>query len=154
MEKYCPNCNRPNPSEAVFCRHCASPLSAGGGGGQQQQYADQRQNQQQNQQWNQPPPGGQMQGNFANSSANAGASGRAIASLILSIAGFLLCCFFLGIPGAILGWLEISAIKEGRSSEKGLLMAQIGLWGGIGVTVLSALFYVFYFFLMMVGGGY
>lgn len=149
MEKYCSNCNRPNPADAVFCRHCASPLSPGG----QSPFDQPQQNQQQNQQWNQ-PPGGPMQGNFDASQTNAGASGRAIISLVLAIAGLLFCCFFLGIPGAILGWLEISAIKEGRSSPKGLVMAQIGLWGGIGVSVLSALSYVFYFFLIMMGGGY
>ena len=150
MEKYCSNCNRPNPTDAVFCRHCATPLQPGGG---QKPFSEPQQNQQQYQQWNQPPPGGQMQGNFGNSQPTAGASGRAIASLVLAIAGFLFCCFFLGVPGAILGWLEINAIKEGRSSPKGLVMAQIGLWGGIGVSVLSALFYVFYILIAMMGGG-
>ncbi|HEX8287774.1 MAG TPA: DUF4190 domain-containing protein [Pyrinomonadaceae bacterium] len=153
MEKICPNCQSPNPSDAAFCRHCASPLASGAGGqnpftGQQQN----QQNQQHNQQWNSPPPGGQVHGNFA--AANAGASGRAIASLALAICTLILCCGpVTGIPGAILGWLEINAIKEGRSSPKGLTMAQIGLWGGIAATVLSIIFYFLFMFMGMLGGG-
>ena len=140
MEKNCPNCNRPNPSDAVFCRHCASPLTPGVGGQQQQV----------NQQWNQPPQGGQMGANFAQQSA--GASGRAVASVALAAGG--LCCGLLtGIPGAILGWMEINAIKEGRSSPKGMLMAQIGLWGGIIISILSLIFSVLYMLMAMMGGG-
>jgi hypothetical protein len=146
MEKTCPNCQRQNPPDAAFCRHCASPLPAGG----QTPFT----NQQQNQQWNQPQPGGAFgQSNFAGA-ANAGASGRAIASMALAIAALVLCCgFFTGIPAAILGWLEIGAIKEGRSSPKGLLMAQIGLWGGIVISLLSAVFSVLWMFMAMLGGG-
>lgn len=147
MERMCPNCQRPNPPDAVFCRNCAASLPAGFGG---QAYAPPRQNQQ----WHQPPPGGQMQGSFAPPMANTGASGRAIASLILTICSLVLCCgMFTSIPGAILGWIEVNAIKEGRSSPGGLTMAQIGMWGGIVMTVLSLIGSVVYFLMILAAGG-
>lgn len=92
-----------------------------------------------------------MGGNYAQ--ASAGPSGRAIASVILTICALVLCCGVLtSIPGAILGWLEISAIKEGRSSPGGLMFAQIGLWGGIIITILAIIGYIFILPLMMLGG--
>jgi hypothetical protein len=95
-----------------------------------------------------------MQGNFAAPAAAAGASGRAIASLILTICSLVLCCgMFTAVPGAILGWMEVSAIKEGRSSPAGMVLAQIGLWGGVGISVLSLIFYAFYFLMLLAGGG-
>ena len=59
------------------------------------------------------------------------------------IAGFLCCGPFLTIPGAILGWMEMSAIKQGKSSESGLAMAQIAFWGGIALTILTTIGLVF-----------
>ena len=147
MEKTCPACHRPNPPEASFCRHCAASLAAAAGG---RPFATP-----QNQQWHQmPPAGSQMQGNFASPGANAGASGRAVASLILTICSLVLCCgIFTAVPGAILGWIEVNAIKEGRSSPAGMALAQIGLWGGAAVAGLSLIFYVFYFLMILAGGG-
>jgi hypothetical protein len=162
MEKYCPKCNKENAPEALFCRNCASTLAVGQGGiyappNQQQQqnqppFANQQQNQPPfaNQQWNQGAAGIPGAGNYARPSA--GPSGRAIGSLILTICGLVLCCGgFTAIPGAILGWLEISAIREGRSSQQGLMMAQIGLWGGIIITILTAIGYVFILPVLMLG---
>jgi hypothetical protein len=149
MEKICPGCQRPNPADAAFCRHCASSLPAGMGG---QGFPPP------NQQWHRPspPPGGGMPGNFAQPAASGGASGRAIASMILAICSFFFCCLFASVPAAILGWIEINAIKEGRSSPSGMTMTQIGLWGGIIVTVLSLIFSGLFFLtaLMDGGGGY
>jgi len=134
METYCPQCHKPNSTDAQFCRHCAAPLSPG-----QNQYAGanqgQQQNQQSNQQWNQQGFSGQGAGNYVPSADKA--SGRAIAALILSACGLFLCCGLVtGVPGAILGWMEITAIREGRASPKGMTFAQLGLWGGIGVSIL------------------
>jgi hypothetical protein len=157
MEKFCPNCHKPNAPQAQFCRHCAAPLlseqppppqpppppHAGPNQGQQA-------NQQWNQQWNQ---GGQGTGN--NYMQPTGASGRAIASLVLTICGLVLCCGPLtGIPGAVLGWMEMSAIREGRASPKGLLMAQIGLWGGIGVSVVIGIVNVLLLIPLLLSGNY
>lgn len=140
MEKYCQNCRQPNSADALFCRHCASPLAAGGG----QNYG-----QQQNQGWY--PPPNQAAGNFAQMAQDK-ASGRAVASVGLALGG--LCCGILtGIPGAILGWMEINAIKEGRASPKGMTMAKIGLWGGIVISVLNTIFGLLYLVIMLLGGG-
>ena len=129
MSKQCQNCQQSNPPEAAFCLNCAAPLS-------QNQFG----NQQANQQWNQPNFGGQQAGqNFAPPPTTAGgASQRAIVALVLTIVGLVLCCGPLtGIPAAIVGWMEISAIKQGQSPPAGMWMAQVGLWGGIIVTILT-----------------
>lgn len=63
-------------------------------------------------------------------------------ALILAIAGFLCCGGIAGIPAAIVGWMELDAIKNGRSPESGKTMATIGLWGGIAATVIHAVLWV------------
>ena len=71
---------------------------------------------------------------------------------MLTICGLLLCCALTSVPGAILGWMEVSAIKQGRSSPAGMVMAQIGLWGGIFISILTLFFYGFYLLLALSGG--
>jgi len=149
MDKYCQSCNTKNSPEAMFCRQCATPLTQGQGG----QQAGANQAQFGNQQWTPAGAGGQAAQNFAPPAA--GASGRAIAATVLAVCGLVLCCGpFTGIPGAILGWMEMNAIKEGRSSPKGMMMAQIGLWGGIASSVIGALLNIFISFFMLSGGMY
>lgn len=134
--KVCQNCKQTNPPEAMFCRQCASPLGAAQPN--QQQYAPPPQFNQQ-QQWNQPNYGNQgMQQpqNFVG--ATGGASSRATTSAILAVVALLCCGFLTGIPAAVMGWLEIQAIKEGKSSPQGMMMAQIGLWLGIAGTIINA----------------
>lgn len=131
MNKQCPNCRQLNPSEAAFCLNCAaslSPIQAGGG-------------QQANQQWNQPNFGSQPPGqNFApQTNSGGGASQRAIAALILTVAGLFCCGPLTSIPAAIVGWMEADAIKKGQSPSAGMWMAQVGLWGGIIVTILTSI---------------
>lgn len=129
MQKICQNCKQENPPEAAFCRQCASPLGAGQPSQQQQQYAPpppQYGNQQQ--QWNQPNYATPQMQNVGQTAGTS--SSRATTSAILAAVG-LFCCFIAGFAGAIMGWLEIQAIKEGKSSPDGMMMAQIGLWGGI-----------------------
>jgi len=137
--KFCQNCKQQNAMEAQFCRFCAAPLAQGA----------QNQANFQQQQWNQGFQGNQPQG-FVQPSA--GSSGRAIASLMLTICGLLLCCALTSVPGAILGWMEVSAIKQGRSSPSGMMMAQIGLWGGVVISVLTLLFYGFNLLALMSSG--
>lgn len=139
MKTFCPKCNKENPPEALFCRNCASTLSVG-----QVNVPPPRQEQSPfaNQQWNQGAANNPNAHNYGNPSA--GPSGRAIASVALTVCSLVLCCGVLtSIPGALLGWLEISAIKEGRSSQAGLVMAQAGFWGGIVLTILSIIGYIF-----------
>ena len=154
MEKYCQNCNCPNPSDAAFCRHCASPLAPG-------QSGQPPPNVNQNQSGNQSPPPNRMNFGGSQSPQNFGQDAnkpgtKAIAALGLAVAGLVLCCGpVTGIPAAIVGWLEMTAIKEGRSSQSGMWMAQVGLWGGIGVSVLSViLWFVFGFLSMLSSPGY
>lgn len=148
MERLCQNCNRPNPPEAAFCRHCASPMGQNQGG---QQGSANQGNANQGQFNNQQNFGGQGRQNFAQASGGPGQ--KAIAALILAIAGLICCGPFTGIPAAIAGWLEIGAIKEGRSSPNGMWMAQVGLWGGIAVSILHTILGVVFGFLSMLSGG-
>ncbi len=73
--------------------------------------------------------------------------------MILAIAGFLCCGPLLGVPAAILGWMELDAIKNGRSPESGKTMATVGLWGGIVATVGHVIFWFISFFLGLLSGG-
>lgn len=119
MNKYCQNCQQSNPPDAMFCRNCAATLPIG----------------QANQANYQANYGGQ---NFAQTPANNnGASQRATMALVLLIAG-LFCCGPVGsIAAAIVGWMEVSAIKQGQSSPAGMNFAQVGLWGGIVLAILQ-----------------
>lgn len=140
MTKACPQCNQVNPPDAAFCLNCSSPLgSTVGGTGYQQQSP--------------PYAGGQAPyvgappqpySGGQTPSAPGGASQRAIIALVLVVVGLLCCGPFTGIPGAIVGWLELDAINGGKSPAAGKWMAQVGLWGGIAVTVLHGIGYVLY----------
>lgn len=126
MNKQCPKCQQFNPSDAMFCLNCAAPLAQ----------------QQANQQWNQPNVGNQQAGqNFAPPPVNSGggASQRAVIALVLTIAGLFCCGALSSIPAAILGWMEMDAIKKGQSPPAGMWMAQVGLWGGIIVTIITSI---------------
>lgn len=145
MNKQCPKCNQSNPSEAAFCLNCAAPLAPAAFG-----------NQQQNQQWNQPPnyggqpsPGFGGQPSFAQPPMNQNVSGRATTALVLGIAGFFCCGVFTGIPAMIVGWMEISAIRQGQSPPNGMKFAQIGLWGGAIATVLHIIGWAVWLFFSM-----
>lgn len=121
MTKTCPNCHQPNLPEAAFCHNCASPLSAT----QRTPFTPQpvQQSGQQN---------------------PVGASQKAVIALVLAIAALVCCGPFAGIPAAIVGWMELSAIGRGESSPAGKWMAQAGLWGGIAFTVIHVVIYFFY----------
>lgn len=137
-----------NPPDAAFCLNCASALGVGGQAYQQQS-----------------PPyvGGQTPyvgappqqfGGGQNFGMQGGpqpaSSQRPMIALVLAIAGLLCCGPFTGIPAAIVGWLELDAIKNGKSPVDGKVMAQIGLWGGIAVTLLHTIGWVLMMFLSMI----
>ncbi len=73
--------------------------------------------------------------------------------MILSIVSVLSCCLLLGVPGLILGKMEMTAISQGRASQAGRTFAMIGFWAGIAGTALSVIFGLFYMMSMMMGGG-
>lgn len=142
MTKICPNCSQTNPPDAAFCLNCSAPLgpTVGGAG-----YAQQQQSQ--------PYVGGQAPYVGAPPqqyvtgrppAAPGGASQRAIIALVLVIVGLLCCGPFTGVPGAIVGWLELDAINNGKSPVAGKWMAQVGIWGGIAVTLLHGGIWVLY----------
>lgn len=112
MSKTCQKCGTINPPQATFCQNCAAQLT-------------------------QDPPQWDKGGGSGQNTVQA-ATQRPLIAMILAIAAFFCCGPLLGIPAAILGWLELSAIKEGRSPASGKTMASIGLWGGIASTVIHA----------------
>ena len=67
------------------------------------------------------------------------ASGRAIASMVLSLVSLVTCGPFLSIPGMILGKMEMNAIREGQAPRAGETFAKIGFYFGLGMTALSCL---------------
>jgi len=70
---------------------------------------------------------------------NQGASGRAIASLVLGILSLIGCWFLAGIPALILAYGELKAIDAGESSPAGRGFAKAGQimgWISIGLTVI------------------
>jgi len=129
MTRICPKCNQVNPPEAAFCRNCAAPIGPTVGAPPQQF-------------------GGQ---NFSPQTGgpSGGAGQKAIAALVLAIIGLLCCGGFTGVPAAIVGWMELDAIKNGRSSSAGKWMAQTGLWGGIAVTVIHGAVWILYLLMGM-----
>ena len=75
------------------------------------------------------------------------ASSQAITALVVSILGFVTCCFLLSPIGWYLGRQEQKAIREGRSPKAGESLAQIAVvLGMIGTFVMIFfLFWVFFF---------
>jgi hypothetical protein len=64
------------------------------------------------------------------------ASGRAITSMILGIAGLVCCGLLAAIPALILGKIELNAIKRGEASAAGTGLAFAGfIMGIIGICI-------------------
>lgn len=61
--------------------------------------------------------------------------------MILGILSLICCGPFFGIPGAILGKMEMDAIKQGRAPESNMGLAKAGFWISIAGTVLSILLF-------------
>lgn len=151
---FCTRCGAQNSDDAAFCRSCSSTLVKPGSPSYQRgpfaqpsPYAAPGSGQPSpSQPSSQPPyPGYQgypvYQSSYANQPAIQGgsASGRAIASLILSILGLIACAFFTSIPGMILGKMEMNAINQGKAPRAGEAIAKVGFYLGIAATVLYGL---------------
>ena len=169
---FCTRCGANNLDTDQFCRSCGGPLVKSGAqgassGSAQPPYpystpnAGQQQQQQQQQQGYTPYPGYQgyppPQYGHANqmSAQQVGASGRAIAALILSIVTLVTCCWPAGIVGIVLGKMEMNAIQEGRAPRAGETLAKVGFYLGIVGTALSLLLWGLYFIgaLASIAGG-
>lgn len=68
-----------------------------------------------------------------------GASGRAVASLVLGIMSLICMGFLTGIPAIILGSMELRAIKAGQAPLAGEGVAKVGYILGIVGTVMTCL---------------
>lgn len=79
-----------------------------------------------------------------------GASQKGTVALALAIAALLCCGPFAGIPAAVVGWMELDAIKNGRSPGNNKWMAAVGLWGGIAATLIHAGIYVLWVLMGMI----
>ena len=110
MTRVCSKCGVVNRSDAMFCENCASPLGVA----------------------NQPftVNAGTQPG------ANPQSSQRPMIAMALAVAALFCCGPFTGLPAAIVAWLELAAIKEGRSSPDGRTMTMIALWVGVAATVI------------------
>lgn len=139
MTKACPKCNQPNPAEAAFCLNCASSL----GQTAEPPFIGQQQNQQRGQQqWPGANVGAPVVGGYSAPGTTGGTSQKGVAALVLAIIALLCCGPITGVPAAILGWMELDAIKNGRSPQDGKWMGMVGLWGGIISSILHVIFYV------------
>lgn len=128
---FCGRCRIDNQVGAQFCRACASPLAAN--------WQPENPGQQN---YQQPPQQGFQA--YANPMSQK-ASGKAITSMILSISSLVLCCMLLSVPGMILGFIEMNAVRQGRASLASDGYAKTGFYVGLAGTVISVLFYCFYF---------
>jgi len=93
----------------MYCENCASPML---------------------------PPSPQFQVNAGTQPGANQPSQRPMIAVGLAAAALLCCGPFTGLPAAIVAWLELTAIKEGRSSPDGRTMTMIALWVGIAATVI------------------
>lgn len=157
---FCTRCGANNPDTDQFCRSCSAPLlkpgaqqqpgASSGPAQSQYPYSTPGAGQQQPPQ-SYPPYSGYQgypnpQASYSNQmSGQQGASGRAIAALIVSIVSLVICCWPAGIVGAVLGKMEMNAIQEGRAPQAGETMAKVGFYLGIAGTAISLLFTALYF---------
>jgi len=162
---FCTRCGARNLDTDQFCRSCNAPLvkpgspqSQGAPSGSVHQPYGSSQQQQPPQAY---PPYPNYQGypqsqpSYPNqmSGQQSGASGRAIAAMIVSIASLVLCLmtccvpftsiFFLStsVVGIVLGKMEMDAISEGRAPQAGETMAKVGFYLGIASATLSFLIF-------------
>ena len=130
-ENRCTQCGTANAAQAKFCGSCGATLSSPPP-------------------YNPPPPAPNYVGPGPQSQPppqKAGANNtKAILALVLGIASVFCCGFLSGIPGAIIGKMEMDAVKQGRSPESNMGMAKAGFWISIAGSVLSILWLVLILF--------
>ena len=163
---FCTRCGTQNSDGTAFCRNCSAPLVKPGDPPRQtgessypspyatpgNQSSDPSQPSSQT-----PYPGYQghpvYQSGYANQPPpqQGSASGRAIASIILSCLGLIACGFLTSIPGLILGKMEMNAINAGQAPKAGETLAKIGFYVGIAATALYCLGGIIWGILMALG---
>ena len=133
----CPICRAPIAYDARFCGSCASPITP--------EYSAEAPpapppTQPEQQAYYEKPP-----------EPSGGASNRALISLVLGILGLVLCGPFTGVPGIILGKMELDAIRRGTSAPSNEGLARAGFYVSIAATVLSVLLCMLFGMLGMFG---
>lgn len=78
--------------------------------------------------------------------APAQSNWHGLTALILGLVSLVMCGAFTAIPGMIIGWMGITAAREGRASQSSGTMSKIGFWINAAATVLTA------FFCLLFGG--
>jgi hypothetical protein len=117
-ENPCPQCGATNAAQAKFCGSCGAALSPPAP---------------------KPPPPPPNAAGSGTQPAPPASSPKAVIALVLGIMSVFCCGPFTGVPAAILGKMEMDAIKQGRSPESNLGMAKAGFWIGIIGTALFIL---------------
>ncbi|HWQ36603.1 MAG TPA: DUF4190 domain-containing protein [Blastocatellia bacterium] len=152
---FCNQCGTDNKDDARFCRNCAAPLVKAAPPPEPQppvvpsppnygyQPGQSVMPQEQSYQGYQSGYAGY------NPPQQQSASGRAIASMILSLVSLVTCGPLLSVPGLILGKMELNAINAGQAPRAGETFAKIGYYAGIAVTALSALLIVSYILIII-----
>jgi Domain of unknown function (DUF4190)/zinc-ribbon domain len=144
---FCTKCGKQNLDTDRFCRNCSAPLvtprpQARSTQGHSQSTYDPQQSQ------SSPPypgysgyPVSQPGYSGPMTSQHDKASGQAIAAMVLSILSLAICCLPAGIIGAVIGKLELNAIREGRAPRAGETFAKIGFYLGIASTIIAGIIY-------------
>ena len=81
----------------------------------------------------------------------AGASGKAVAALVLAIVSWVFCGFLTSIPAIFIAKSELGAIERGESSPAGKGMAQAAFWIALINTICTCLGTILYAVLIAVG---
>jgi hypothetical protein len=147
---FCNQCGTDNKDDARFCRNCAAPLVKATPPEPQSPVFPSPPNygyqpgqsvmpQEQSYQGYQSSYAGYNQ-----PAQQQSASGRAVASMILSLVSLVTCGPLLSVPGLILGKMELNAINAGQAPRAGETFAKIGYYAGIAVTALSVVLLVIY----------
>ncbi len=171
---FCTRCGTKNPEDGAYCTNCSARLVKPGESSRriEQPPAETESSQypyspglsRQQPQNVEPYPGFQSSYSgqpgytpYPSSYASQGpmqqgsASGRAIASMILSIVSIFTCGPLLSVPGLVLGKMELNAIRQGQAPAAGETFAKIGFYLGIAATVLSCLLGIAWIMLASIG---
>jgi len=99
------------------------------------------------------PPGGAF-GPPMGGPPPQGASGLAIAALVMACLSFVCGGFFLSIPAAIMAKVELGKIARGESSQAGETLSKAAFWVSIGNIALYVAIFCLYavIFMMAIAG--
>jgi hypothetical protein len=148
---YCTQCGTANSDELKFCANCGTPMVRRGNTPQTQVSSGSGQTPTPSYKGESPYPAYSGGPAYPAHPNEAGASGRAVISMILSVISPFTCWLFLSVPGLILGKMELNAIRDGQAPRAGETFAKIGYYVGLAVTVLSLVLPAIWFILLAIG---